>query len=327
MKKIVFSGIQPSGNLHIGNYFGSIANWIDLQNDHKCIFGIMDLHAITVRQDPKELQKNIIDCAILYLACGIDPKKSIIFVQSQVKEHAQLAWILSCFTPLGWLNRMTQFKEKTVNSINQNLGLYAYPTLMAADILLYKANLVPTGEDQKQHLELTRDIAVAINSYYGQDFLTVPDSLIIGDNKRVMSLIDGTSKMSKSHESDYSRINLSDDKDLIIKKCKKAKTDSIMGISYDKERVELFNLINIFAACENKTPGEIAKRYENKGFGDFKNDFAHSLVGKIEPIQKNIKELSNNLDYVTKILSEGRKKSEEIAAKNLQEINKIIGLA
>ena len=325
--KTVFSGIQPSGNLHIGNYFGSIANWIDLQKNHKCIFGIMNLHAITVKQDPEELRKNIIDCAILYLAAGIDPKKSIIFTQSQVSQHSELAWILSCFTPLGWLNRMTQYKEKSAKSGTQNLGLYAYPTLMAADILLYKTNLVPTGEDQKQHLELTRDIAFTLNNQYQKDFLTIPESLIIGDNKRVMSLIDGTSKMSKSDISDYSRINLNDSEELIIKKCKKAKTDSQMGIAYDKERVELFNLINIFSACENEKPENIAKKYENSGFGSFKTDFANSLVSKIKPIQENIKELNNNLDYVADILKEGQEKAKELAFKNLQEIKSVIGLA
>lgn len=322
----VFSGIQPSGNLHIGNYFGSIANWINLQDNNKCIFGVMDLHAITVEQDPKELRRNVIDCAVIYLACGIDPKKSIIFTQSSVKEHAELAWILSCFTPLGWLNRMTQFKEKSTKLNSQNLGLYAYPTLMAADILLYNTNIVPTGEDQKQHLELTRDIAISLNSKFKQDFLTIPEPMIIGQNKRVMSLTDGISKMSKSNESDYSRINLSDEADLIVKKCQKAKTDSLSGISYDKERVELFNLINIFAACDNKTPQEIAKKYENSGFGEFKKDFAASLVAKIVPIQNNIKELRQNLDYVNKILQEGQEKAEEIASCNLQKIKQVIGL-
>jgi tryptophanyl-tRNA synthetase len=325
--KTVFSGIQPSGNLHIGNYLGSIANWIDLQNDHKCIFGIMDLHAITVKQDPKKLQQSIIDCAILYLACGIDPKKSIIFTQSHVKEHAELAWILSCFTPLGWLNRMTQYKEKSTVSGSQNLGLYAYPTLMAADILIYKTDIVPTGEDQKQHLELTRDIAFTVNSNFKKEFLTIPDSLIIGKNKRVMSLTDGTSKMSKSHESDLSRINLNDSPDLIAKKCNKAKTDSAMGITYDKERVELFNLINIFAACENKNPEDIAIKYKDSGFGGFKKDFAQGVINKIEPIQKNIKELSNNLDYVQQVLKEGKEKAQVIASTNLQDIKKVIGLA
>ncbi len=325
--KTVFSGIQPSGNLHIGNYFGSIANWIPLQDGHKCIFGIMDLHAITLKQDPKSLKKNIIDCAITYLACGIDPKKSIIFAQSQVKEHSELAWILSCFTPLGWLNRMTQYKEKSLLATSQNLGLYAYPALMAADILLYKTNIVPTGDDQKQHLELTRDIAFGINSHFKKDFLTIPESLIIGDNKRVMSLTDGTSKMSKSHESEYSRINLHDTAEIIIKKCKKAKTDSIEGIAYNKERVELFNLINIFAALANEKPDNIAKKYKNSGFGDFKKDFADSLVNKIEPIQKQIKELNNNLDYVDQVLKEGKEKAQKIATDNLQEIKEVIGLA
>ncbi len=325
--KTVFSGIQPSGNLHIGNYFGSIANWIDLQNNHKCIFGIMDLHAITVQQNPKELQKNILQCAIIYLACGIDPKKSIIFTQSSVKEHAELAWILSCFTPLGWLNRMTQFKEKSLTSNNQNLGLYAYPALMAADILLYKTNIVPTGEDQKQHLELTRDIALSMNNHFKTEFLQIPEPLIIGENKRVMSLIEGSSKMSKSDPSEYSRINLSDDSEIIAKKCKKAKTDSENIITYDKKRLELFNLINIFAACENKKPEILAKKYQNSGFGTFKKDFSESLINKIIPIQKNIKDLNNNLDYVKDIIEQGHDKAREIASQNLTEIKKIIGLA
>lgn len=325
--KTIFSGIQPSGNLHIGNYLGSINNWIELQNTNRCLFGIMDLHAITTKQKPSELQKNIIDCAIIYLACGIDPKKSNIFIQSKVSEHTELSWILSCFTPIGWLNRMTQFKEKSAESNSQNLGLYSYPTLMAADILLYKANLVPVGDDQKQHLELTRNIAISMNSHFQKEFLTIPEPLIMGNNKRVMSLTDGITKMSKSHESDMSRINLNDSTELITKKCKKAKTDSINGISYDKERVELFNLINIFSACEGLTPESITAKYKNSGFGDFKNDLGNSLIAKIEPIQKNIKELNNNLDYVNKVLEDGKNKAQEIAGKNLQEIKKIVGLA
>ena len=326
MKKI-FSGIQPSGNLHIGNYFGSIANWIDLQDQYQGIFGIMDLHAITVKQDPKELQKNIIDCAITYLACGIDPKKSVIFTQSHVKEHAELAWILSCFTPLGWLNRMTQFKEKSIVADNQNLGLYAYPTLMTSDILLYETDIVPTGEDQKQHLELARDIAMSMNNHFQKDFLKIPESIIIGHNKRVMSLNDGASKMSKSNPSEYSRVNLSDDAQTIAKKCKKAKTDSQNNITYDKKRLELFNLINIFAACENKMPEIIAEKYQNSGFGDFKKDFSESLINKITPIQQNIKDLNNNLDYVATILKQGQEQASEIAARNIIKIKKIIGLA
>jgi tryptophanyl-tRNA synthetase len=324
--KTVFSGIQPSGNLHIGNYFGSIANWINLQENHKCIFGIMDLHAITANQDPKILQKNIIDAAIIYLASGVDPKKSIIFAQSKVKEHAELAWILSCFTPLGWLNRMTQFKEKSLKAGAQNLGLYSYPVLMASDILLYNSNLVPTGEDQKQHLELARDIAFAFNNNFKEDIFTIPESLIIGDTKRVMSLIDGTSKMSKSNISDYSRINLTDEPEIILKKCKKAKTDSLLGVSYDKERVELFNLINIFAACNNKKPEDIAQIYKNSGFGDFKQDFALAVIAKFEPISKKMKDLHKNLDYVHGILRTGSEKARNLASKNLEDVKKIVGL-
>ena len=328
-QKIIFSGIQPSGNLHLGNYLGSIANWIELQNKHSCIFGIMDLHAITVPQEPKELQQNVVDCAITYLACGLDPKKSIIFTQSAVKEHAELAWILSCLTPLGWLNRMTQFKDKT-KSDKQNLeklGLYAYPTLMASDILLYNTDLVPTGEDQKQHVELTRDIAGAFNREYKKEYFKLPEPMIMGECTRIMSLTDGTNKMSKSDESDLSRINLNDNVDLIRKKIKKAKTDSQAIISYDKNRSEIFNLLNIFAYFSKKKPEEIAREYENSGFGKFKGDLADIIVTELEPIHSKINELKNNLDYVKQILKNGEVKAREIANSNMVKIKQIVGLS
>ena len=327
--KRVFSGIQPSGNLHLGNYLGSIANWIDLQKQHSCIFGIMDLHAITVPQDPKELQQNVLDCAIIYLAAGIDPKKSLIFTQSAVKEHTELAWLLSCITPLGWLNRMTQFKDKTKDDKQdlEKLGLYAYPTLMAADILLYKSNLVPTGEDQKQHVELTRDIAGAFNRQYKQEYFTLPEPMIMGNCTRIMSLTDGTKKMSKSDESDLSRINLSDDVDLIKKKFKKAKTDSQTGISYDKSRPEIYNLINIFATFSKRKPEEIANQYAQSGFGDFKNDVSDQVIAELKPVQDKIKELKNNLDYVKQTLKDGALQATELAQSNITEIKKIVGLS
>ena len=338
MKKTVFSGIQSSGNLHLGNYLGSIANWISMQDEYKCIFGIMDLHSITVPQDPKELQKNILDCAIIYLACGLDPKKSIIFQQSAVKEHAELAWILGTLTPMGWLDRMTQFKDKIRNNIidsittnNQfynyaNLGLYAYPVLMAADILLYKADAVPVGEDQKQHLELTRDIAGAFNRRYNTEFFKLPQPLILGNCTRVMSLQDGTKKMSKSDESELSRINLSDDSDLIRKKIKKCKTDSMPGISYDEARPEIYNLLNIFSGVTGKKAEEIASEYQNSGFGKFKEDLAEAIIVKLSPIQNNIKALQSDISYVKKILQDGENEARVAASSNLTEVKKIVGL-
>ncbi len=320
----IFSGIQPTGNLHLGNYLGSIANWIGLQNNHQCLFGIMDLHSITIPQNPAELRNNILETVIVYLASGIDPKKSVIFAQSAVKEHTELAWILSTLTPLGWLNRMTQFKEKSTD--NENLGLYAYPVLMAADILLYKSAIVPVGEDQKQHLELARDIAGAFNRQFKTEFFKLPEPMILGNCTRVMSLQDGLKKMSKSDESDLSRINLSDSQDEIVKKIKKAKTDSTIGITYDKTRPEIYNLLNIFSASVNKKPEAIALEYQNSGNGKFKEDLADALFAMLEPIQKNIMSFKNDLGFVKKVLSEGEQKAREIAALNIAEIKKIVGL-
>ncbi|MCE3255111.1 MAG: tryptophanyl-tRNA synthetase TrpS [Rickettsiaceae bacterium] len=320
----IFSGIQPTGNLHLGNYLGSIANWIGMQNDNKCLFGIMDLHSITLPQNPSELRNNILETAIVYLASGIDPKKSIIFAQSAIKEHAELAWILGCLTPMGWLNRMTQFKEKSAD--NENLGLYAYPVLMASDILLYKANIVPVGEDQKQHLELARDIAGAFNRQFKTEFFKLPEPMILGNCTRVMSLQDGTKKMSKSDESDLSRINLSDDVDLIVKKIKKAKTDSEVQISYDKARPEIYNLLNIFSVAVNKKPEELALQYQSSGNGKFKEDLAGALVTMLEPIQKNIKLLKNDLGFVKKILADGEENARAIACENSRKIKEIVGL-
>ena len=341
---IIFSGIQPTGNLHLGNYLGSIANWIDLQNNHQCFFGIMDLHSITLPQNPTELRNNILETAIVYLASGIDPKKSTIFAQSAVKEHSELAWILGTLTPLGWLNRMTQFKEKSAD--NENLGLYAYPVLMAADILLYKSNIVPVGEDQKQHLELARDIAGAFNRQFKTEFFKLPEPMILGTCTRVMSLTDGTKKMSKSDESDLSRINLSDSKDEIVKKIKKAKTDTTVGITYEKSRPEIYNLLNIFSAASyapsspatasqcndfplnmgSKKPEELALEYQNSGNGKFKEDLADAIVAMLEPIQIEIKKLKNDLSFVKKVLSEGEEQARKVAASNIQEIKKIVGL-
>lgn len=322
----IFSGIQPTGNLHLGNYLGSIANWTPLQDNHKCLFGIMDLHSITLPQDPKQLKNNILETAIVYLASGIDPNKSTVFAQSAIAQHSELAWILGTITPLGWLNRMTQFKDKSTDSENEKLGLYAYPVLMAADILLYKANIVPVGDDQKQHLELSRDIAGAFNRQFKQEFFKLPEPMILGNCTRVMSLQDGTKKMSKSDESDLSRINLSDDTDLIFKKIKKAKTDSVMGITYDKSRPEVYNLLNIFSAATGRKPEDLASEYQNLGTGKFKEDLASALIAKLAPIQEKIKLFKSDLGEVNKILKEGEAKAGEIASANMKQIKEIVGL-
>ncbi len=322
--KTALSGIQPTGNLHLGNYLGAIRNWICLQQTHRCIFGVMNLHAITALQDPKELEKNVLETVALYLACGLDPKKSTIFVQSHVPEHAELAWVLGTLTPLGWLNRMTQFKEKSVE--NENLGLYAYPVLMASDILLYHADLIPVGEDQKQHLELTRDIAGAFNRRFGVEYFKLPEPMILKDLKRIMSLQDGTKKMSKSDDSDLSRINLCDSPEEIVKKIKKAKTDSQNVIAYDQSRPEIFNLLNIFAAVSSKSAEQLAKEYETSGYGKFKSDLADSLVEKLRPIQENFWRFLEEKSHLRHVLDEGCKAARVIAQKTRKEVFEIVGL-
>ncbi len=322
--KTVLSGIQPSGNLHLGNYLGSIKNWIDLQNDYRCIFGIMNLHAITVPQDPKQLQQNVIDAAAAYLACGLDPKKSIIFTQSEVPAHAEIAWVLGSITPMGWLNRMTQFKDKA--SLGENLGLYAYPVLMASDILLYKTDLVPVGEDQKQHLELTRDLAGAFNRRYNCEYFKLPEPMIVKEVKRIMSLQDGTKKMSKSDESELSRICLEDAPELIVKNIKKAKTDSESVIKYDEKRPEIYNLLNIFASLSGNDPQAIAKQYETAGYGKFKADLAEIIVEKLRPIRDNIIRFKQDQSYIKQVLKDGQIKAQEIALKTRDEIFSIVGL-
>ncbi len=322
--KTVLSGIQPTGNLHLGNYLGSIANWIDLQETHKCIFGVMNLHAITLPQDPKALRQNVLDAASVYLACGLDPKKVTLFAQSEVAEHAELAWVFGTLTPMGWLNRMTQFKEKSAK--DENLGLYSYPVLMAADILLYKADVVPVGEDQKQHLELTRDIAGAFNRRFGVEYFKLPEPMIVKAVKRIMSLQDGTKKMSKSDESDLSRINLTDSADEILKKVKKAKTDSLPTITMDEARPEIYNLLNIFSAVSGKTPEAIAAEYETAGNGKFKTDLAENLIEKLRPIQENLRRFSQDQNYVRQVLNQGKEQASVIAAKTKKEVFEIVGL-
>lgn len=385
----ILSGVQPTGNLHLGNYLGAIRNWVDMQHQHESLFCIVDLHAITVPQDPAALRAATLSTAAAYIACGIDPVKSAIFHQSAVPEHSELAWLFSTITPMGWLNRMTQFKEKRNNlkeivektltlgvkagvvatadriknsnsdhlnktlenesdvvddmkdvnalikrqeeSFEQaNLGLYAYPVLMAADILLYHATHVPVGEDQKQHLELARDIAGAFNRQYKKQtpkpYFRLPEPMILGAATRVMSLRDGTKKMSKSEESDQSRINLTDSADAIMQKIKKAKSDMEPGISYDAEkRPEVSNLINIFSAVSGEKREEIIARFEGSGMAAFKSALADALIAHLGPITAELGRLNSDKAYLEGLLKQGVGRARAIASANIAEIKKIMG--
>ena len=332
MGKKIFSGVQPTGNLHLGNYLGAIKNFVDLNNDpdNDCIFCVVDLHAITVKQDPKELKNNIRETVATFIASGIDPKKSIIFNQSGVAAHSEGAWILSCVARMGWLNRMTQFKEKAGKDKEKaSVGLYSYPVLMAADILLYDATHVPVGDDQKQHLELCRDIAQKFNNDFDQDnFLQVPEPLIQKEFSRIMSLKDGSKKMSKSELSDLSRINLTDDRDTIVNKIKKAKTDPLpMPSSVEElnERLEARNLLGIYSSLNNLTLQNTVENFSGKNFSEFKNQLSDLLVKKIEPISLEIKKLLNDKPYLDKILLEGVEKANLIASKKIDRIKEILG--
>ena len=332
MGKKIFSGVQPTGNLHLGNYLGAIKNFVELNNDNanECIFCVVDLHAITVKQDPKELRKNIRETVATFIASGIDAKKSIIFNQSGVAAHSEGAWILSCVARMGWLNRMTQFKEKAGKDKEKaSIGLYSYPVLMAADILLYDATHVPVGDDQKQHLELCRDIAQKFNNDFGvEDFLKVPEPLIQKEFSRIMSLKDGSKKMSKSELSDLSRINLTDDRDAIVNKIKKAKTDPLpMPSSVEElnERLEARNLLGIYSSLNNSTLQNTVENFSGKNFSEFKNQLSDLLVKKIEPISLEIKKLLNDQPYLDKILLEGVEKANLIASKKIDRIKEILG--
>ena len=332
MSKKIFSGVQPTGNLHLGNYLGAIKNFVDLNNEVKneCIFCVVDLHAITVKQNPKELRNNILETVATFIASGIDPIKSIIFNQSKVPAHAEGAWILSCIARMGWLNRMTQFKEKAGKDREKaSVGLYSYPVLMAADILLYDATHVPVGDDQKQHLELCRDIAQKFNNdFEKENFLQVPEPLIQKQFSRIMSLKDGSKKMSKSEISDLSRINLTDDKDQIINKIKKAKTDPMpmpKTVSELEERLEAKNLIGIYASLTNSNIEKSVESFIGKNFSEFKEKLSEVLVDKIEPISLEIKKLLNDQTYLNNILQVGAEKANSIASKKIQNIKEIVG--
>ncbi len=325
----VFSGIQPTHGLHLGNYLGAIRQWVRLQEEgrYECIYCIVDQHALTTLHDRRQMRDNTYEVAAALLACGIDPERSILFVQSQVAAHAQLHWVLSCVTPLGWLNRMVQFKEKAGRDREgAPLGLYAYPVLQAADILAYKAVLVPVGEDQKQHLELSRDIAGAFNRRFGTTFFPLPEPMIIPEAARIMSLRDGTKKMSKSDPSDMSRINLTDDPDSIALKIRRAKSDSILGIWYDPDRrPEASNLLTIYAALADRPRDEVEAEFREASFSEFKTRLTELAVEKLAPITARMRELMADRGELDAILRRGAERAEAIAAPVLEEVYDLVG--
>ena len=329
--KLVFSGVQPTGNLHLGNYLGAVKRFVELQDANTmCIYCLVDLHAITNWQDPKELRQNTIEVTAAFLACGLRQENSIIFNQSQVTTHTELAWIFNCVARIGWLNRMTQFKEKAgKNRENASLGLYCYPTLMAADILAYHATHVPVGEDQKQHLELTRDIATKFNNdFNASDFFPVPEPIIEGPATRIMSLRDGAKKMSKSETSDMSRINLTDDSDSIRKKIQKAKTDPFEIPGEKKElvnRPEAENLLGIYATLANQSIEKTLEQFSGSDFKRLKDELSDILISELEPINKEIKKLLDQEAYIVQILQEGSEKADEISRPILAKTREIVG--
>ena len=332
-KKRIFSGVQPTGNLHLGNYLGAIKNWVNLQNDISSIFSIVDLHAITVPQEPLKLKSSTHEVAAAIIASGIDIDKSILFNQSSVKEHSELAWILNCVCRIGWLNRMTQFKEKAgKNKENATVGLYGYPVLMAADILLYKSTHVPVGDDQKQHIELARDIASSFNNMFTsdneEDFFTLPEPQIIGEANRVMSLRDGTKKMSKSDASDASRINLTDTKEEISNKIKKAKTDPHplpSTLQELKDRPEAHNLLSIYSSLSDQNLEKVLKEFSGKGFSYFKPKLIDLAVETLNPISLEMRNLLKDTNQIDKVLKNGAQKAREIAEPVLKDIKNLVG--
>ena len=336
----VFSGVQPTGNLHLGNYLGAIKNFVSLQKDHECIYCVVDMHAITVKQDPKALKNNILEVAASFIASGISPEKSIIFAPSQVSAHAELAWIFNCVARLGWLNRMTQFKEKAgKNRENASAGLYTYPVLMAADILAYHATHVPVGDDQRQHLELARDIAQKFNNDFNLDYFPITEPVIMGAATRVMSLRDGKNKMSKSDVSDYSRLNLTDSVDDISNKIRKAKTDPLplpdLDSLDDKEnfkeeiinsRAEAVNLLNIYSALSNETIKKVVEKFVGKQFSDFKKELNEVAVETLAPITKEMRKLLEDQTYLTGIIKDGGNRANIIAQPIITKVKDIVGL-
>jgi tryptophanyl-tRNA synthetase len=324
-KKIIFSGIKPSGELTLGSYLGAIKNWIALQDEYTCLYCIVDMHAVTVRQKPAELRKRTLEQLALYLACGLDPKKNILFIQSHVPAHAELAWVLGCYTMFGELSRMTQFKDKSAkNADNINAGLFTYPVLMAADILLYQTDLVPVGEDQKQHVELTRDIAQRFNSVYSETF-KMPEPFIPKVGARIMSLSDPTSKMSKSEDDIHGSILLLDKPEDIMRKFKRAVTDSEAIVAYKEGKAGINNLMSIHSICSGKSFKEIEDEFAGKGYGDFKPVVGESVVELLKPIQQKYKDYMNNKDYLENIYTEGAKKAALMARRTLENVYRKIG--
>lgn len=324
-KKVLFSGMQATGNLTLGNYLGALKNWVTLSDEYECFYSVVDLHSITVRQDPAELRKRARNLLTLYIAAGLDPKKNCIYYQSHVSGHCELSWILNCFTYMGELNRMTQFKDKAAkHADNINAGLFTYPVLMAADILLYQADVVPVGKDQLQHLEITRDIAQRFNSIYG-DVFTVPEAYLGKAGAKIMSLQDPTKKMSKSDENPNASIYLMDDKDTIIRKFKRAVTDSEGCVRYHENQPGIMNLIDIYSACTGKSPSEIEKEFEGKGYGDFKLAVGESVADILTPIHTRFDEFSKDKAYIDGIIKENAEKANYYATKTLRKVQKKVG--
>ena len=326
-KKIILSGIQSTGKLTLGNYLGAINNWVQMQEEYDCYYMIANLHSLTVRNDPETLRNNTLKVLAMYVAAGLDSEKNTIFIQSQVKEHAELGWILDCYTYMGELSRMTQFKDKAAkHADNINAGLFTYPALMAADILRYQANLVPVGQDQQQHLEITRDIAERFNKLYGKTF-TIPEGYYGKASAKIMGLQDPTAKMSKSATNPNDVILLEDEPDVIIKKFKKAVTDSENKVRFDPEnKPGVSNLMQIYSSITGLKMEEIEKEFENSGYGDFKTKVAETVVAKLEPIQKKYKELLENKEYLEKIYTEGANRARKLASKTLDEVKERIGI-
>ena len=324
-KKVLFSGMQSTGNLTLGNYLGALKNWVTLSDEYECFYSVVDMHSITVRQDPAELRKRARALLTLYIAAGLDPEKNCIYYQSHVSGHAELSWILNCFTYMGELSRMTQFKDKSAkHADNINAGLFDYPVLMAADILLYQADVVPVGIDQMQHLELTRDIAQRFNSIYG-DVFTVPEAYIGKVGAKIMSLQDPTKKMSKSDENPNASIYLMDDPDTIMRKFKRAVTDSLASVRYNEEQPGICNLMDIYSACTGKSREDIEKEFDGKGYGDFKVAVGGSVVDVLKPLQTRVADLEKNKDYIDGIIKNNAEKANYFAQKTLRKVQKKVG--
>lgn len=324
-KKVLFSGMQATGNLTLGNYLGALKNWVTLSDEYECFYSVVDMHSITVRQDPATLRKRARALLTLYIAAGLDPEKNCIYYQSHVSGHAELAWILNCFTYMGELNRMTQFKDKSAkHADNINAGLFTYPVLMAADILLFQTDVVPVGIDQMQHLELTRDIAQRFNSIYG-DVFTVPEAYIGKVGAKIMSLQDPTKKMSKSDENPNASIYLMDDADTIIRKCKRAVTDSQAQILYRDEQPGVKNLIDIYSACTGKEPQAVVKEFEGKGYGDFKMAVGEAVVSVLKPLQDEVARLEKDKAYIDSMIKNNAEKASYYATKTLRKVQKKVG--